>query len=169
MHSHRLRKHIIGHLELRLPDTRLKSGLFLQICTVSIIIVDMCFVCFVPICLTHPLTPPSSGQWECLSWFRVYGSMRLEHFVLALPGSHVPSLSKPGQGSVSPNPAPMFRRYSGHPLSFHRQHEQAHSKSRHFQGVVLFELHARMLPLTATNTLIASNRFSSLHMSSIFS
>lgn len=78
-----------------------------------------------PAHLSHPSSlsiPPSlsssAGQWECCSWFRAYGGLRLEHFVLSLPASHVPPLSKPGQSTVSPGPPHVCSLYFGNPFWF---------------------------------------------------
>lgn len=66
-----------------------------------------------------PSLPPSPLlDNECCSWSGAYGGLRLEHFVLSLPASHVPPLSKPGQSTVSPGPPHVHSLYFGNPFWF---------------------------------------------------
>lgn len=123
-------------------------------------IISYCVFCHLshPSSLSSPSIPlHSAGQWDCCSRLRAYEGLRLEHFVLSLPASHVPPLSKPGQCTISPGPAHVNTWYFWNPFWLQWQHEQALYMLRHFQGVGL-ALQTCMPPRTVVNILTPSSR-----------
>lgn len=81
-----------------------------------------------PIDHTHPPCPSlppsfcsSAGQWVCHSWFRAYGGLRWEHFVLSRAASRVSPKSKPGHSAPSCCPLHVTNLLFRNPFWFHWQ------------------------------------------------